>query len=49
VKRTVLENEAGHDIEPPPVGRTWKRLYAAVLINLAALSLIFYAFTRYFE
>lgn len=31
--------------EPPPVGGSWGNLYAAVLLNLAAL---FYLFTRYF-
>lgn len=34
---------------PPPIGKTWRRLYAAVLINLAVLILIFYAFTKAFE
>lgn len=33
----------------PPIGKTWGRLYAAVLINLAILIAIFYAFTRGFE
>jgi hypothetical protein len=35
--------------EPPPFGRSWKALYAAVLINLAALAALFYLFTRYFS
>ena len=34
--------------EPPPVGRSWRTLYAAVLANLAALVLLFYLFTRAF-
>ncbi len=34
--------------EPPPFGRSWKTLYTAVLINLAALVALFYLFTRYF-
>jgi hypothetical protein len=34
-----------HD-EPPPFLGTWKRVYAAVLIYLAAIISIFYAFTR---
>lgn len=34
---------------PPPIGRTWGRLYAAVLIVLAVLVVIFYAFTKAFE
>ena len=35
--------------EPPPIGRTWNRLYAAVLIFLAVQILVFYAFTKAFE
>ena len=34
--------------EPPPFGGSWKTLYAAVLINLAVLTALFYLFTRYF-
>jgi hypothetical protein len=33
----------------PPIGRTWTTLYVAVLVNLAILIVIFYAFTRYFR
>jgi hypothetical protein len=33
----------------PPIGRTWARLYAAVLINLAVTIVLFYAFTRAFR
>lgn len=35
--------------EPPPIGKTWPRLYAAVLINLAVLIALFYAFTKAFQ
>lgn len=35
--------------EPPPFGGSWKALYAAVLINLAALVALFYLFTRTFR
>lgn len=35
--------------EPPPFGRSWTMLYAAVLINLAVLILLFYLFTKVFE
>jgi len=35
--------------EPPPFGRSWTVLYAAVLINLAVLILLFYLFTKVFE
>ena len=34
---------------PPPIGRTWRRLYAVVLLNLVVMILIFYAFTKAFE
>ncbi len=33
---------------PPPFGGSWRRLYTAVLINLAVLVVLFYLFTRYF-
>ncbi len=32
--------------EPPPFLRTWKRVYAAVLIYLAAIIAVFYAVAR---
>jgi hypothetical protein len=32
--------------EAPPFLRTWKRVYAAVLIYLAAIVTIFYLFTQ---
>ena len=32
--------------EPPPFLGTWRRVYVAVLIYLAAVISIFYAFTR---
>ena len=34
--------------EPPPVGGSWRNLYAVVLLNLAALVVLFYLFTRFF-
>jgi hypothetical protein len=34
--------------EPPPFGGSWKTLYAAVLVNLAVLVVLFYLFTRAF-
>ena len=34
---------------PPPIGRTWNRLYAAVILNLVLLVAIFYAFTKAFQ
>jgi hypothetical protein len=35
--------------EPPPFGGRWGNLYAAVLVNLAALVILFYLFTRVFR
>jgi hypothetical protein len=35
--------------EPPPFGGSWKTLYVAVLVNLAALAALFYVFTRAFR
>ena len=35
--------------EPPPIGRSWRVLYAVVLGNLALLILLFYAFTKAFS
>jgi hypothetical protein len=33
---------------PPPFGGSWRTLYAAVLLNLALLVVLFYLFTRAF-
>ncbi len=35
--------------DSPPIGKTWPRLYAAVLINLAVLVTLFYWMTRHFS
>jgi hypothetical protein len=34
---------------PPPILKSWTRLYAAVLLNLALLVAVFYAFTKVFS
>ncbi len=34
---------------PPPFLGTWPRVYAAILIYLAALIVLFYAFMRFFS
>lgn len=48
--RDSERKEARHDEEePPPVGDRWRNLYAAVLLNLAALVVLFYLFTRAFR
>jgi hypothetical protein len=36
------------DDDPPPLLRTWPRLYLAVLVYLALLISLFYGFTRAF-
>ena len=33
---------------PPPILKTWRRLYAAVLITLAVEVMVFYLLTRSF-
>ena len=34
--------------DPPPFLKTWPRVYAVVLVYLAFLISLFYAFTRFF-
>ncbi len=34
---------------PPPIGRTWPRLYAIVIGELAILVALFYWFTKMYE
>jgi hypothetical protein len=40
---------ASNHEDPPPFGRSWRVLYAAVLLNLVLLILVFYGFTRAFS
>jgi hypothetical protein len=35
--------------DPPPFLGTWPRVYTAVLVYLATLIVLFYAFTRFFS
>ena len=35
--------------EPPPIGGSWKTLYAVVLLTLAVLVVLFHLFTRTFR
>ncbi|MDQ3650506.1 MAG: hypothetical protein M3458_09605 [Acidobacteriota bacterium] len=44
-----VTDRPAHVEEEPPFGRSWTTLYAVVLINLALLILLFYAFTKFFE
>jgi hypothetical protein len=41
-------NRDAYDPEPPPFLRTWGRVYAMVIVWLAVLIALMYAFTRYF-
>ena len=36
-------------VPPPPILKSWRNLYTAVLLALAAEVAIFYLFTRWFE
>lgn len=38
-----------HDEEPPPILGTWRRLYTAIALYLAALIGLFYLFGRTFS
>ncbi len=40
---------APDDEEQPPIGGSWRVLYAIVIANLALLILLFYAFTKAFS
>lgn len=42
------QSRAG-DEDPPPIGGSWNNLYAIVLLNLALLIALFYAFTKAFS
>jgi len=35
--------------EPPPIGGSWRTLYAVVLVTLALLVVLFHLFTRAFR
>ena len=48
MKKDVKEDSRGAE-GPPPFGGSWRALYAAVLLNLALLVLVFYLFTRAFS
>jgi hypothetical protein len=41
-------DRSGQSEEPPPFLGSWRRLYAAVIVWLAFLILLFYAFSRRF-
>ena len=35
--------------EPPPIMKSWNRLYLFLLVQTAALIAVFYLFTRFFR
>jgi len=37
------------DETPPPFGGSWRTLYIVVIVNLALLVALFYAFTKVFS
>ena len=37
---------SGHQQEPPPIGRTWRRLYTGVLVLLVVYIVLFWIFTK---
>ena len=47
MKKQPTENQQPDP--PPPFFKSWNGWYALVLLNLAALILLVYAFTRYFQ
>jgi hypothetical protein len=49
MKEVVTDETYARDEQPPPFGGRWRNLYAAVLINLALLVVLFYLFTRAFR
>jgi hypothetical protein len=48
-KTQSADERKAHAAEEPPVGGTWKTLYAVVLLNLTVLVVLFYIFTRAFR
>ena len=49
MKEDTTDETRARGEEPPPFGGSWGALYAAVLVNLAALVALFYLFTRAFR
>ncbi|MBI4546804.1 MAG: hypothetical protein HY707_02405 [Ignavibacteriae bacterium] len=45
----LLKNIIDDAESDPPIFKTWKRLYAAVLFNLALLVVLFYFFGKAFQ
>ena len=45
----MIEREQTPAEEAPPILKSWKRLYALVLIELALCILLFYLFERVFS
>ena len=43
------EHKDDIDREKPPILSSWKKLYAIVLLHLAALIVLFYLFTEAFD
>ncbi len=45
----LKDNEMIHEEESPPIMKSWNRLYLFLIVQTAALILVFYLFTRFFR
>lgn len=43
------DNKNNNVEEPPPIMKSWNRLYLFLLVQTAALIAVFYLFTRFFK
>ncbi|MCH9029852.1 MAG: hypothetical protein IH819_09625 [Bacteroidetes bacterium] len=46
---TKEENNTDKKETPPPILKSWNKLYALVFVNLVVLVILFYIFTKVFE
>jgi hypothetical protein len=49
MRETAHTTAPDHDEEKPPIGGSWRVLYAIVIGNLVFLILLFYVFTKAFS
>jgi hypothetical protein len=43
------DNKKINEEEPPPIMKSWNKLYLFLLVQTAALVVVFYLFTRFFR
>lgn len=48
MENNLQKHDESHD-ESPPVLSSWRKLYTAVFLNLVALIILFYIFTKIFD